>query len=101
MRNSSGRLDVFVGIALMIFCAVVPAFAVLGENVSSVTADQARLKASVRMVPHQFYSVQEMRTPSGTTVRQFISPAGMVYCGLMARFCAGYPAVAGHVLRRI
>jgi len=75
----SGRLDVLVGIALMIFCAVIPAFAVLGENVSSVTADQARLKASVRMVPHQFYSVQEMRTPSGSTVRQFISPAGMVF----------------------
>ena len=75
----SGLLIAAAGVALMIFCAIVPAFGVLGEDVSSVASDQAHLKASIRMVPHQFYSVQEMQTPSGTTVRQFVSPAGTVF----------------------
>src|ERR1700751_3889695 len=75
----SGLLDVAAGIILMVLCGALPAFAALGEDASSVATDQAHLKASVRMVPHQFYSVQEMQTPSGTTVRQFVSPAGTVF----------------------
>lgn len=74
-----GLLNVAAGIVLMILCGTLPAFAALGEDVSSVTADQAHLKASVHAFPHQFYSVQEMQTPSGTTVRQFVSPAGTVF----------------------
>jgi hypothetical protein len=73
----SGLLNVAAG--LMVLCGTLPAFATLGEDASSVTADQAHLKASVRLLPHQFYSVQEMQTPSGTTVRQFVSPAGTVF----------------------
>jgi len=75
----SGWLDVALGIALMVLCSTHHAFAALGEDVSSVAADQAHLKASVRMVPHQFYSVEEMQTPSRSTIRQFISPAGVVF----------------------
>jgi hypothetical protein len=75
----SGLLVAAAGVVLMIICAIVPAFGVLGEDVSSVASDQARLKASIRIIPHQFYSVQEMQTPSGTTVRQFVSPAGTVF----------------------
>lgn len=55
------------------------AFATLGEDVSSVRADQARLNASVRVLPSQFYSVQQMQTASGTTIRQYVSPSGTVF----------------------
>jgi Protein of unknown function (DUF2844) len=81
MRSAflSGLLDVSAGILLFVIWATLPAFAALGEDVSSVAADQARLKASVRMLPRQHYSVQEMQTPSGTTVRQFVSPSGTVF----------------------
>ena len=67
------------GLLTLLVVTVNPAFAVLGENQASVNSDQARLKASVRSIRHQFYSVQEMQTPSGTTVRQFISPEGVVF----------------------
>jgi len=67
------------GVVLTVVCAVVPAFAALGENVASIASDQAHLKASVRHVPHQFYSVEEMQTPAGTRVRQFVSAAGTVF----------------------
>lgn len=55
------------------------AFAALGGDVSSIATDQAKLAASSRIVPHQLYSVYEMRTPAGTTIRQFASPAGKVF----------------------
>jgi hypothetical protein len=62
-----------------LLATAIPVFAALGENQSSVNSDQVQLKASVRSIPHQFYSVQEMQTPSGTTVRQFVSPEGTVF----------------------
>ena len=61
------------------FVTAVPALAALGEDQSSINSDQVHLKASVRSVPHQFYSVQEMETSAGTTIRQFISPQGTVF----------------------
>jgi hypothetical protein len=64
---------------MAVFVMAVPAHAVLGENQSSISSDQSHLKASARFVPHQFYSVQEMETPTGTTVRQFVSPQGTVF----------------------
>jgi hypothetical protein len=57
----------------------VPAFATLGEDVSSVQSDQARMKAAIRVLPGQAYSVHEMRESSGTVVREFVSPAGAVF----------------------
>jgi hypothetical protein len=37
------------------------------------------MAASSRIVPYHSYSTYEMRTPSGTTIRQFVSPAGKVF----------------------
>ena len=55
------------------------AFATLGEDVSSVQADQAHLKTSVRVVARRLYSVHEMQTPAGTIIRQYASPEGTVF----------------------
>lgn len=55
------------------------AFAALGGDVSSIQADQARLRASERIVPTQKYTVHEMQTAQGTLVRQFVSPEGTVF----------------------
>jgi hypothetical protein len=60
-------------------CAAVPAFAVLGGDVPSIQADQARLRASLRIVATQQYTMHEMQTPSGTRIRQFVSPSGTVF----------------------
>ena len=56
-----------------------PAFCALGQDVSSVASDQAHLKASTRVLVTVSYTVHEMRTPTGTIVRQFASPAGTVF----------------------
>ena len=55
------------------------AFAALGGDLSSIQADQARLRASERIIPTQKYTVHEMQTARGTLVRQFVSPEGTVF----------------------
>lgn len=70
------RLAVLFGM-LAVVC--LPAFGVLGGDASSIAADQAQLRASVRVLVKNSYSVHEMLTPSGTTVRQFVSPSGTVF----------------------
>jgi hypothetical protein len=73
-------LRTYVGLPLVIsslFC--VPAFCALGQDVSSIASDQAHMKASVRVLVGNSYSVHEMRMPAGTVVHQFVSPAGTVF----------------------
>ena len=64
---------------LLVLSWASPGFATLGEDSSSVQADQAHLNASVRVVATQSYSIHEMQTPAGTTIRQYVSPAGQVF----------------------
>jgi hypothetical protein len=55
------------------------AFATLGQNISSVQSDGVHMNAEVHVLPGQSYSVHEMRSSSGTTVREFVSSAGEVF----------------------
>jgi hypothetical protein len=70
-----GKWIVLLTPVLMLLCSS-PGFATLGEDASSVQADQTHLNASVRVVAAQLYSIHEMQTPAGTTIRQYVSPAG-------------------------
>jgi hypothetical protein len=54
-------------------------FATLGGDVSSVQADVAHLEGSLRVTPNAAYAVHEIHTPTGVTVREYISPAGKVF----------------------
>ena len=68
--------------ASIFICLLLPcssAFAVLGQDVSSVQSDQAHLKAAVRILPGRNYSIHELRAISGTAVKEFVSPAGQVF----------------------
>ncbi len=56
-----------------------PLLATLGEDVSSVQSDQTHINAQLRIMPSQSYSIHELRSPTGTTVREFVSPAGAVF----------------------
>jgi len=56
-----------------------PASCSLGDDVASVTADQAHFKSPTRVVVMASYSVHVMRTPAGTIIRQFVSPSGTVF----------------------
>jgi hypothetical protein len=71
------RLFGFAALGAILFCA--PAFATLGQDVLSVQSDSARLKSAVMVRPGMSYSIHEMQTAEGTTVREFVSPAGIVF----------------------
>ncbi len=73
------RVALSRGMLVALLLVALPAFATLGEDVSSVQSDQAHMKAAVRVLPNQLYSVHEMQAPTGTTVREFVSPAGTVF----------------------
>jgi hypothetical protein len=55
------------------------AHAALGDDVASVEADRLHMKASLRVVPAALYTVHVIAAPSGTVVKEFVSPAGKVF----------------------
>lgn len=73
------RLWVKLGILCGLILVTAAAFAELGKDVSSVRSDQQQMQAELRVVPAQGYLVHELRTPTGTTVREFVSPEGTVF----------------------
>lgn len=82
IRPKSSRLGVALskcaGAALfLILCS--PVFAVLGQDVSTVQSDGVHMKAAVNILPGASFSVHEMHAPTGTTVREFVSPSGQVF----------------------
>lgn len=83
MKSISSAIMPFKGMFLLlcsfVFIFTLPGFAALGENASSIRSDQAHLNASERVVAHQLYSVHEMQTAAGSTIRQFVSPDGDVF----------------------
>ena len=59
--------------------AASPALAALGEDVSSVGADLARMKGALRVTSTSAYTVHEITSADGTVVREYLSPQGMVF----------------------
>lgn len=72
------KMRVAVALAVLILGAV-PAWAALGEPVSSVQADQKFMKGQVREVARNGYSLHEIRAADGNTVREYVSPEGTVF----------------------
>ena len=56
-----------------------PSWAALGEYESSVGADQQYFRAEIRQKNYAGYTVQQIITPQGTVIREYISPAGKVF----------------------
>ena len=57
----------------------ISSFAALGGDVNSVLSDQAQMKAQRRVTQKTAYSIHEMQSQAGTTVREFVSPEGRVF----------------------
>lgn len=56
-----------------------PAWAGLGEDVSSVQADKAKMLGSLRTTQTQAYTVHEIQAATGTVVREYVSGSGRVF----------------------
>jgi len=66
-------------LASLLLALPAPALAVLGDNAASVLTDQARMKGTLRSVDNRTYVMHEITAPTGTVVREFVSPAGAVF----------------------
>jgi hypothetical protein len=54
-------------------------FGALGGDATSVSQDQAHMKGSVRIARATAYTMHEIQAPTGTAVREYVSPAGKVF----------------------
>lgn len=75
--HSAGLWLVCAG--LLLLANATPAAAGLGGDASSVQSDATHMKAALRSTAKQAYTLHEMRTDSGTVVREYVSPAGKVF----------------------
>jgi len=67
------------GVMLVAGSAALPARASLGGTQATVETDRLQVGATLRVLPSVAYSVHELQTPSGTVVREYLSPAGIVF----------------------
>ena len=72
-------IALLASIALAMVAISCSASAALGENATSTEADRVSMNATLRMLPAAKYTVHEIQTPSGTTIREYVSPAGTVF----------------------
>ncbi len=56
-----------------------PAFAGLGDDISSVQTDQAHMQGSLRTTQAESFTVHEIVAPTGIVVREYVSPSGKVF----------------------
>jgi hypothetical protein len=68
-----------LGAASILDLAARPAHAGLGATAASIEPDRASMKGQLRSSSGAGYSVEEITTASGTVVREYVSPAGMVF----------------------
>jgi uncharacterized protein DUF2844 len=70
-----------VGVLVLPIALSRPAVAALGGDLSSVQADQAKMKGSIRtsQPASSAYTVHEISSPNQVTVREYVSSAGKVF----------------------
>jgi len=66
-------------LALVTVVSSTPALAALGGDVSSVQKDRARFKASLQLSPAAHHSVHELKAPTGTVIREYVTTDGRVF----------------------
>jgi hypothetical protein len=77
--RTGGLAARLAGIGLMLLVAAPPAQAALGGTEATVQADQNQIQAALRTLRTDKFTMHELQTPSGTTVREYVSPAGTVF----------------------
>jgi hypothetical protein len=77
--TTSSRLALRCAIASVATVVALPAFAALGGDAATVDADRVHLDGTLSISHAQRYAVHEIQAPSGTVVREFVSPAGKVF----------------------
>jgi hypothetical protein len=62
-----------------VLAAALPVQASLGGTAATVLADQTQIQSTLRTVYGDKYTMHELVAPSGTTVREYVAPTGVVF----------------------
>jgi hypothetical protein len=66
-------------ILLSLILGTIPGWAALGQPEASVSTDQLHMKSEDRVQTFQAYKVHQLTTANGPTVREYVSPQGLVF----------------------
>ena len=77
--SSNRNVLLWAVVAAATIAITLPAAASLGGDESSVASDHAAITGQITVARVQRYAVHEIAAPSGTVVREFVSPAGKVF----------------------
>jgi len=66
-------------VLLALVLGSLPAWAALGDNVSSVESDAQALRGQHRMVARAGYNLHQITMSDGSVVNEYVSPAGTVF----------------------
>jgi len=72
-------MKIFLAVFVVLLLVSTQGWAVLGEYENSVSTDQQRMHAQLRTTVNQGYSVKQLSSINGRVVREYVSPAGMVF----------------------
>ena len=78
-RRGESLRKTTLSVLLILVLAQIPAWAVLGQTEASVTSDQQRMKTEDRVQTFASYKVHQLATENGPTVREYVSPQGVVF----------------------
>jgi len=77
--NAKRLLGCLVAGVLVSQLVCLPALATLGEDAATVENDRIKMKAQLRTSAVAGYTVHEIASTAGTTVREYIAPSGKVF----------------------
>lgn len=73
------RYPLALAVAALLAGSAAPALAGLGGDASSIATDSAMLKGEVNVSTGNGFTVHEIQLPTGTVLREYLSPAGKVF----------------------
>lgn len=72
-------MKITLAMLMALFSSALPSWAVLGAHVTTVQSDQVRMRGTLRSVVKEGYTVHQITGADGTIVKEYVSPAGMVF----------------------
>ncbi len=66
-------------VALLLVGMSTTTFAALGGDANSIQADEVRLRAVAKTTQTDAYTIQQIQSPDGTVVKEYVSPEGKVF----------------------
>jgi hypothetical protein len=79
VHSKRGFAASLVRIGWLAFAAALPAQASLGGTEATVLADQTQTQSTLRTLHNEKFTMHELAVASGTTVREYVAPTGVVF----------------------